>query len=210
MENEIVSGASDGGTASAQRVLNGLVPSGPAEIAQVAVARTSSLFLGLDRSDEAFAVMDEGEAELAGHPAWQAECRSVAAQALMFAARYDEAGRLATAVLDEPNAPESEGVRATPGVMNVRGADGRLADAPDLATPDLADDDRRHRHAAPSGAVPVGMAQVRKTGEPSRLEPMDAFERKIMHDLVARTGGVRSASEGVEPRRRVVVYVDEE
>jgi spoIIIJ-associated protein len=55
-----------------------------------------------------------------------------------------------------------------------------------------------------------GIAQVRETGEPYRLEPMDAFERKIMHDLVARTGGVRSASEGVEPRRRVVVYVDDE
>lgn len=55
-----------------------------------------------------------------------------------------------------------------------------------------------------------GIAQVRETGEPYRLEPMDAFERKVMHDLVARTGGVRSASEGVEPRRRVVVYADAE
>jgi spoIIIJ-associated protein len=55
-----------------------------------------------------------------------------------------------------------------------------------------------------------GIAQVRETGEPFRLEPMDAFERKIMHDLVARTGGVTSASEGTEPRRRVVVYVEEE
>jgi spoIIIJ-associated protein len=55
-----------------------------------------------------------------------------------------------------------------------------------------------------------GIAQVRETGEPYRLEPMDAFERKIMHDLVSRTGGVRSASEGVEPRRRVVVYTDDE
>lgn len=52
-----------------------------------------------------------------------------------------------------------------------------------------------------------GIAQVRETGEPFRLEPMDAYERKVMHDLVARTGGVTSASEGVEPRRRVVVYV---
>lgn len=55
-----------------------------------------------------------------------------------------------------------------------------------------------------------GIAQVRETGEPYRLEPMDAYERKVMHDLVARTGGVRSASEGVEPRRRVVVYADDE
>lgn len=55
-----------------------------------------------------------------------------------------------------------------------------------------------------------GIAQVRETGEPYRLEPMDAYERKVMHDLVARTGGVRSSSEGVEPRRRVVVYAEPE
>lgn len=55
-----------------------------------------------------------------------------------------------------------------------------------------------------------GIAQVRETGEPFRLEPMDAYERKVMHDLVARTGGVTSASEGVEPRRRVIVYADED
>jgi spoIIIJ-associated protein len=55
-----------------------------------------------------------------------------------------------------------------------------------------------------------GIAQVRETGEPFRLEAMDAYERKVMHDLVARTGGVTSASEGVEPRRRVVVYAADE
>lgn len=55
-----------------------------------------------------------------------------------------------------------------------------------------------------------GIAQVRETGEPFRLEAMDAFERKVMHDLVSRTGGVASASEGVEPRRRVVVYTADE
>jgi spoIIIJ-associated protein len=55
-----------------------------------------------------------------------------------------------------------------------------------------------------------GIAQVRETGEPFRLEPMDAFERKVMHDLVSRTGGVTSASEGTEPRRRVVVYAEDE
>jgi spoIIIJ-associated protein len=55
-----------------------------------------------------------------------------------------------------------------------------------------------------------GIAQVRETSEPFRLEPMDAYERKVMHDLVARTGGVRSSSEGVEPRRRVVIEVSDE
>lgn len=55
-----------------------------------------------------------------------------------------------------------------------------------------------------------GIAQVRETGEAFRLEPMDAYERKVMHDLIARTGGVTSSSEGVEPRRRVVIHATEE
>lgn len=49
------------------------------------------------------------------------------------------------------------------------------------------------------------IAEVRETGNPVRLEPMDAFERKMMHDLVAKTGGVTSTSEGSEPKRRVVI-----
>jgi spoIIIJ-associated protein len=55
-----------------------------------------------------------------------------------------------------------------------------------------------------------GIAQVRETGEPFRLEPMDAYERKVMHDLVSKTGGVSSSSEGVEPRRRVVIQAASE
>ena len=49
------------------------------------------------------------------------------------------------------------------------------------------------------------IAEVRESGKPVRLEPMDAYERKMMHDLVAKTGGVRSTSEGSEPKRRVVI-----
>jgi spoIIIJ-associated protein len=52
------------------------------------------------------------------------------------------------------------------------------------------------------------IAQVRESGEPVRLEPMDAYERKLMHDLVAKTGGVTSSSEGTEPKRRVVIHPD--
>jgi spoIIIJ-associated protein len=50
------------------------------------------------------------------------------------------------------------------------------------------------------------IAEVRETGEPVSLEPMDPYERKMMHDLVGRTGGVTSASEGNEPKRYVVVH----
>ena len=45
---------------------------------------------------------------------------------------------------------------------------------------------------------------VRSTGEKVRLEPMSPFERKVVHDAVA-AGGCTSESEGVEPRRYVVV-----
>jgi hypothetical protein len=49
------------------------------------------------------------------------------------------------------------------------------------------------------------IAEVRETAQPVRLEPMDPYERKLMHDLVAGSGGVTSVSEGTEPRRRVVI-----
>lgn len=49
------------------------------------------------------------------------------------------------------------------------------------------------------------IAEVRESGEPVKLEPMDAYERKMMHDLVGSAGGVSSSSEGSEPRRRVVI-----
>ena len=35
---------------------------------------------------------------------------------------------------------------------------------------------------------------------------MTPFERKIVHDAVAAVNGVSSESEGVEPRRRVVIF----
>ena len=48
------------------------------------------------------------------------------------------------------------------------------------------------------------IATVRESGEKTALEPMTAFERKVVHDEVLAAGLV-SESEGVEPRRHVVV-----
>jgi spoIIIJ-associated protein len=47
--------------------------------------------------------------------------------------------------------------------------------------------------------------RVREHGAPVRLEPMSAFERKCVHDVVNATDGVISESHGEEPGRRVVV-----
>jgi spoIIIJ-associated protein len=46
--------------------------------------------------------------------------------------------------------------------------------------------------------------EVKRTGEPKRLWPMNPFERKVVHDAVA-AAGLRSESEGEEPDRRVIV-----
>jgi spoIIIJ-associated protein len=48
------------------------------------------------------------------------------------------------------------------------------------------------------------IAEVRESGEQIEMDPMTAFERKIVHDEVL-AAGLRSESEGVEPRRFVIV-----
>ncbi|MFC4429200.1 protein jag [Citricoccus alkalitolerans] len=48
------------------------------------------------------------------------------------------------------------------------------------------------------------IVKVRETGEPLHLRPMGAYERKIVHDVIAE-GGLVSESEGEGPRRHVVV-----
>jgi spoIIIJ-associated protein len=48
------------------------------------------------------------------------------------------------------------------------------------------------------------VAQVKESGEQAVLEPMSPFERKVVHDIVS-AAGLKSESEGAEPRRYVVV-----
>lgn len=47
--------------------------------------------------------------------------------------------------------------------------------------------------------------EVLDTGESVRLEPMDVFERKAVHQIVAEVEGVVSRSQGREPGRRVII-----
>ena len=48
------------------------------------------------------------------------------------------------------------------------------------------------------------VARVQESGQRESLTAMSPFERKVVHDAVA-AAGLTSESEGVEPRRRVVV-----
>ncbi|HVQ89673.1 MAG TPA: R3H domain-containing nucleic acid-binding protein [Mycobacteriales bacterium] len=51
-------------------------------------------------------------------------------------------------------------------------------------------------------------SDVLSTGQAVRLDAMNPFERKVVHDTISAIDGVRSESEGEEPERRVVVIPD--
>ena len=63
---------------------------------------------------------------------------------------------------------------------------------------------RAARRASLVAQAQEAVARVRDTGERLALDAMSPFERKVVHDAVAAEGLV-TESEGVEPRRYVVV-----
>ena len=52
--------------------------------------------------------------------------------------------------------------------------------------------------------------KIKAEGGEVMLEPMNAADRKVVHDTVAEIDGVRSFSEGEEPRRSVVIAAEED
>ncbi len=67
---------------------------------------------------------------------------------------------------------------------------------------------RAGRRTELSELAATSAARVIDSGETVRMNPMNAFERKIVHDVVTATDGVRSESEGEDPARRVVILPD--
>jgi spoIIIJ-associated protein len=64
---------------------------------------------------------------------------------------------------------------------------------------------RERRAAALRQFVTEASADVLRTGAPEALEPMSPSDRKIVHDTVNSLEGLETTSEGVEPRRYVVI-----
>jgi spoIIIJ-associated protein len=64
---------------------------------------------------------------------------------------------------------------------------------------------RERRRAALAEFARDLASRATETGETQVLEPMGPADRKVVHDTVAEIDGVETASEGVEPRRRVVI-----
>lgn len=63
---------------------------------------------------------------------------------------------------------------------------------------------RAEKRAALEKVAAETIERVTTSGAPVALDPMSPFERKVVHDAVA-AAGLTSSSEGVEPRRYVVV-----
>ena len=64
---------------------------------------------------------------------------------------------------------------------------------------------RAKRRSDLSALAGEAARRVASSRQPERLAPMNPFERKVVHDVIASVAGVRSESEGEEPNRRVVV-----
>ena len=86
----------------------------------------------------------------------------------------------------------------------VRGSVQRVVEGRCLVQVDV-EDYRKRQRARIAGRAREVARRVRKTGRPETLDPMPAFERKIVHDTVGEVGGLETASEGEEPNRRVVI-----
>jgi DNA-binding CsgD family transcriptional regulator len=164
-----------GRTDAAAALLAELHPDDPELAARVAVARASDLFLHLDRSGEAYDVLSTAVDELAAHPRWQAECRSVLAQMLMFMMRLPEAGQVADDLLADAHVPEPARVRAVSVAVTARGAQGRLDEALGLIDDDLYAVARRHRREVPYGDIQLRMARFQALYWAGRFRELDRF-----------------------------------
>ena len=69
---------------------------------------------------------------------------------------------------------------------------------------DVEDYKRRQRQRLESKAREIAR-RVAQSGQEEELDPMNPFERKLVHDAVATVDGARSSSRGEEPERRVVI-----
>lgn len=69
---------------------------------------------------------------------------------------------------------------------------------------DVEDYKKRQRSRLASKARDIAK-RVARTGREEELEPMNPYERKVVHDAVSGIAGVESSSRGEEPERRVVI-----
>jgi spoIIIJ-associated protein len=69
---------------------------------------------------------------------------------------------------------------------------------------DVEDYKKRQRDRLEARAREIAK-RVARTGQEEELEPMNPYERKLVHDVVAAVEGATSSSRGEDPERFVVI-----
>jgi spoIIIJ-associated protein len=80
----------------------------------------------------------------------------------------------------------------------------RRTDARSRVVVDVEDYKKRQRDRLEARAREVAKRVV-SSGREEELEPMNPYDRKVVHDAVATIAGAESSSQGEEPERRVVI-----
>jgi spoIIIJ-associated protein len=68
-----------------------------------------------------------------------------------------------------------------------------------------ADDYRLRRTQTLQNLAKEVAEEVRKSGMEAELDPMSALERRIVHNALVEEAGIRTYSEGEDPRRYIVI-----
>ena len=185
-----------------------------------------------DPSDEAPAEQAEGAQEPAGEAAEQRTASRRAARVKQLEREGEVAADFLETLLDIADLDgdldvDVEGDRAIVGIVHsdegrgprrLVGSDGKVLEALQELTrlavqvetgerSRLMLDIAGHRAARRAALVDLAhevIASVKESGRRRELEPMSAFERKVVHDEVA-AAGLLSESEGVEPNRYIVI-----
>ena len=67
------------------------------------------------------------------------------------------------------------------------------------------DDYRKQREGRLADRARELAEQVLRTGQEEELEPMNSYERKLVHDAASGVDGVETESRGMDPQRYVVI-----
>ena len=67
------------------------------------------------------------------------------------------------------------------------------------------DDHRKRREARLAELARELADRVLETGQEEELEPMNSYERKLVHDAVSGIEGIETESRGIDPDRYVVI-----
>jgi spoIIIJ-associated protein len=67
------------------------------------------------------------------------------------------------------------------------------------------DDYRKQREYRLRQLAKRALGELKRTGQPVHFEPMNAYERRIVHAYLSTEYGIETESTGKEPNRRIIV-----